>query len=136
VSAEDKDKSNTSGKQNVRIESRKGTLSKEEIDRAVAEAEKYKLQDEERRAKVDAKNTLENVLYQLKNELGSKSPAVDKYCDEQLAWVESEGQSASTEQLKAKTEEAQKFAQQEAAKMQQQQGSQSAAGAPDIDELD
>merc|ERR1712156_535106 len=136
VSAEDKDKSNTSGKQNVRIESRKGTLSQEEIDRAVADAEKYKIQDEERRAKVDAKNTLENVLYQLKNELGSKSPAVDKYCDEQLAWVESEGQSASTEQLKAKVEEAQKFAQQEAAKMQQQQGSQSAAGAPDIDELD
>merc|ERR1712038_382387 len=123
VTAEDKDKENTSGKQNVRIESRKNTLSKEDIDRAVAEAAKFKEQDEARRAQVDNRNTLENVLYQLKNELGSKSPAVDKYCDEQLAWVESEGLSASTEQLKAKVEEAQKFAQQEAAKMQQQQGS-------------
>lgn len=135
VSAEDKDKQNTSGKQNVRIESRKNTLSKEDIDKAVAEAEKFKVQDEARRAQVDAKNTLENALYQLKSEYGSKSPAVNKYCEDELAWVESEGSSASAEQLKAKLDDLQKFVQQEAAKMQQQQGPEPAAE-PEVDDID
>merc|ERR1712038_280286 len=135
VSAEDKDKQNTSGKQNVRIESRKNTLSKEDIDKAVAEAEKFKVQDEARRAQVDAKNTLENALYQLKGEYGSKSPAVNKYCEDGLAWVEGEGSSASAEQLKAKLDDLQKFVQQEAAKMQQQQGPEPAAE-PEVDDID
>jgi len=133
VTAEDKDKENTSGKQNVRIESRKNTLSKEDIDRAVAEAAKFKEQDEARRAQVDNRNNLENSLYQLKNEYGPKSPAVDKYCDDGISWLESEGQSASAEQLKAKLDDLQKFVQQEMAKMQQ--GAKPAAD-PEVDELD
>merc|ERR1712038_151101 len=133
VTAEDKDKQNTSGKQNVRIESRKNTLSKEDIDRAVAEAAKFKEQDEARRAQVDNRNNLENSLYQLKNEYGSKSPAVDKYCDDGISWLESEGQSASAEQLKAKLDDLQKFVQQEMAKTQQ--GAKPAAE-PEVDELD
>jgi len=133
VSAEDKDKENTSGKQQVRIESRKNTLSKEEIDRAVAEGEKFKLQDEARRAQVDARNALENALYQLKNEYGSKSPAVDKYCDDGLSWLESEGKSASADQLKAKLEDLQKFVQHEMANMQQ--GAKPAAE-PQVDDID
>jgi len=133
VTAEDKDKENTSGKQNVRIESRKNTLSKEDIDRAVAEAAKFKEQDEARRAQVDNRNNLENALYQLKSEYGSKSPAVEKYCDDGMSWLESEGQSASAEELKAKLDDLQKFVQQEMAKMQQ--GAKPAAE-PEVDELD
>jgi len=133
VTAEDKDKENTSGKQNVRIESRKNTLSKEDIDRAVAEAAKFKEQDEARRAQVDNRNTLENALYQVKSEYGSKNPAVDKYCDQGLSWFESEGQTASSDQLKAKLDDLQKFVQQEMAKMQQ--GAKPAAE-PEVDELD
>merc|ERR1712156_586394 len=91
--------------------------------------------DEARRAQVDAKNTLENALYQLKSEYGSKSPAVNKYCEDELAWVESEGSSASAEQLKAKLDDLQKFVQQEAAKMQQQQGPEPAAE-PEVDDID
>merc|ERR1719204_1044114 len=133
VTAEDKDKENTSGKQNVRIESRKNTLSKEHIDRAVAEAAKFKEQDEARRAQVDNRNTLENALYQVKSEYGSKNPAVDKYCDQGLSWFESEGQTASSDQLKAKLDDLQKFVQQEMAKTQQ--GAKPAAE-PEVDELD
>lgn len=133
VTAEDKDQENTSGKQNVRIESRKNTLSKEDIDKAVADAEKFKLQDEARRAQVDNRNNLENALYQLKNEYGSKNPAVDKYCDDGLSWLESEGTTASAEVLKAKLDDLQKFVQQEMAKMQQ--GAKPAAE-PEVDELD
>jgi L1 cell adhesion molecule like protein len=133
VTAEDKDKENTSGKHNVRIESRKNTLSKEDIDRAVAEAAKFKEQDEARRAQVDNRNNLENALYQLKSEYGSKSPAVEKYCDDGMSWLESEGQTASAEELKAKLDDLQKFVQQEMAKMQQ--GAKPAAE-PEVDELD
>jgi heat shock protein 1/8 len=133
VTAEDKDKENTSGKQNVRIESRKNTLSKEDIDRAVAEAAKFKEQDEARRAQVDNRNNLENALYQLKSEYGSKSPAVEKYCDDGMSWLEAEGQTASAEELKAKLDDLQKFVQQEMAKMQQ--GAKPAAE-PEVDELD
>jgi len=133
VTAEDKDKENTSGKQNVRIESRKNTLSKEDIDKAVAEAAKFKEQDDARRAQVDNRNNLENALYQLKSEYGSKNPAVEKYCDDGMSWLESEGQKASADELKAKLDDLQKFVQQEMAKTQQ--GAKPAAE-PEVDELD
>jgi len=99
----------------------------------VAEAAKFKEQDEARRAQVDNRNNLENALYQLKSEYGSKSPAVEKYCDDGMSWLESEGQSASAEELKAKLDDLQKFVQQEMAKMQQ--GAKPAAE-PEVDELD
>merc|ERR1719192_2252584 len=61
VSAEDKN--NQSNKKSIRIEQQKGRLSTEEIERIVQEAEKYKQEDIARRAKVDARNQLENVVY-------------------------------------------------------------------------
>ena len=53
VSAEDKN--NASTKKSIRIEQQKGRLSKDEIDRIVKEAEKFKVEDEAKRARVDAK---------------------------------------------------------------------------------
>jgi len=44
-------------------------LSQEEIDRIVEEAEKYKAEDEEKRKQVQAKNDLENFVYQMRNTL-------------------------------------------------------------------
>ena len=58
----------STGKSNkIAITNDKGRLSKEEIERMVAEAEKYKNEDEEMREKIDAKNNLEGQLYQVKN---------------------------------------------------------------------
>jgi heat shock protein 1/8 len=57
VGAEDK----TTGQKNkITITNDKGRLSKEEIERMVSDAEKYKAQDEEVKAKIEAKNGLEN----------------------------------------------------------------------------
>merc|ERR1719318_245546 len=57
VSALDK----STGKENkITITNDKGRLSKEEIERMVAEAEKYKQEDEVQKAKIEAKNGLEN----------------------------------------------------------------------------
>merc|ERR1712243_47621 len=92
------DKNNTSVNKSIRIEQQKGRLSTEEIERIVAEAEKYKQEDIARRQRVDAKNQLENVLYQTKNQLGEKIPSVNEYCDEVINWLES-NDSATTEEL-------------------------------------
>merc|ERR1712139_35400 len=66
VSAEDK----TTGKANkITITNDKGRLSKEEIERLVQEAEKYKAEDDNHKARIDAKNSLENFCYCVKNNI-------------------------------------------------------------------
>jgi L1 cell adhesion molecule like protein len=60
VSAEDK---TTGNKNKITITNDKGRLSKDEIERMVQEAEKYKSEDEQARRKVEAKNGLENYAY-------------------------------------------------------------------------
>jgi len=139
VSAEDKQ--NPSSKKSIRIEQQKGRLSKDEIDRIVQEAEKFKAEDEAKRAKVDAKNQLENMLYTSKSQIGEKVPAVNDYLDEQISWVEENGDSATTEELQAKTTEIQTRLQQiiqENGGMQGEAPGAPAADAemPDIDEID
>ena len=70
-----------SGKSNkITITNDKNRLSKEDIDRLVKEAEKFKEQDEVLKKRVDAKNKLENYAYQLKGntELLDKLSESDK----------------------------------------------------------
>jgi L1 cell adhesion molecule like protein len=78
VNAADK----TTGKSSkITITNDKGRLSKEEIERMLAEAEKYKAEDEEAAARVTAKNGLESYAYSLKNtisENADKFEASDK----------------------------------------------------------
>ncbi len=57
VSAEDK---TTGIKNKITITNDKGRLSKDDIERMVQEAEKYKADDEALKKKVEAKNALEN----------------------------------------------------------------------------
>lgn len=80
VSAEDK----TTGQKNkITITNDKGRLSKDEIERMVQEAEKYKTEDEDHKKKVEAKNALENYAYNMRNtirdeKIGEKLAADDK----------------------------------------------------------
>ncbi|CAA7033632.1 unnamed protein product [Microthlaspi erraticum] len=80
VSAEDK----TTGQKNkITITNDKGRLSKDEIERMVQEAEKYKSEDEDHKKKVEAKNALENYAYNMRNtikdeKIGEKLAADDK----------------------------------------------------------
>eukprot|EP01016_Furgasonia_blochmanni_P050760 TRINITY_DN789_c0_g1_i3.p1 TRINITY_DN789_c0_g1~~TRINITY_DN789_c0_g1_i3.p1 ORF type:complete len:587 (-),score=308.38 TRINITY_DN789_c0_g1_i3:548-2308(-) len=58
------------GKTNkITITNDKGRLSKDEIDRLVKEAEKFKNEDELIKKRVEAKNSLENYCYTIKNTL-------------------------------------------------------------------
>ena len=95
VSAEDK----TTGQKNkITITNDKGRLTKDDIERMVAEAEKYKAEDEQHKERIEAKNTLENYAYSMRNTLGEEKVAsalspedketVNKAVDEAIQWVD------------------------------------------------
>merc|ERR1712109_106370 len=115
LSVSAQDKNNKSVNKSIRIEQQKGRLSTEEIERIVQEAEQYKAEDEAKRARVDAKNSLESVLYQSINQIGEKVASVKEFCEKQLEWLEENADSASTEELQAKMKECQDFIQAEVA---------------------
>merc|ERR1711937_1002281 len=57
----------TGKEQKITITNDKGRMTPEEIERLVQEAERYKAEDEANRARVEAKNSLENYAFQIKN---------------------------------------------------------------------
>ena len=96
------------GKTNkIVITNDKGRLSKEEIERMLAEAEKYKAEDEAEAGRIGAKNGLESYAYSLKNTLSDskvdeKLDAADKEklkaeIDKTVAWLD-ENQQATKEE--------------------------------------
>ena len=54
-------------KSKITITNDKGRLTKDEIERMVQEAEKYKVEDEGHKEKIEAKNALENYTYNMRN---------------------------------------------------------------------
>ncbi len=54
-------------KNKITITNDKGRLSKEDIERMVSDAEKYKAEDEEHSKKIESKNALENYAYSMRN---------------------------------------------------------------------
>merc|ERR1712062_590104 len=108
VSASDK----STGKSNqITITNEKGRLSQEEIDRMVQEAEKYKDEDESNKAKVEAKNGLENYCYTMKNTLTEEKlkekfeeadkKKIEEAVEEALAWLD-KNQLAEKDEFEAK----------------------------------
>jgi len=95
VSAEDK---STGQKNKITITNDKGRLSKDDIERMVQEAEKYKAEDEDHKKKIDAKNALENYAYNMRNSVrdtnvGGKLSSEDKKAvetaiDGAIAWLD------------------------------------------------
>ncbi len=54
-------------KNKITITNDKGRLSKDEIERMVQEAEKYKSEDEAHKERIEAKNSLENYAFNMRN---------------------------------------------------------------------
>jgi L1 cell adhesion molecule like protein len=137
VSAEDK----TTGQKNkITITNDKGRLSKEEIEKMVEEAEKYKAEDEEHKKKVDAKNALENYAYNMRNtikdeKIGSKlSPEDKKKIDDaieaSIQWLDS-NQLAEADEFEDKMKELENLCNPIIAKMYQGGGAPDMAGGMD-----
>jgi len=108
----------STGKENkIVITNDKGRLSKEDIERMVAEAEKYKADDEGVKAKIEAKNSLENYCFNVRNSINDdkvkgKLDAADKdkiegLVTETLAWLESNS-SAEKEEFEEKQKSVEK----------------------------
>ncbi|KAI7399420.1 Heat shock 70 kDa protein, partial [Hortaea werneckii] len=103
------------GKTNkIVITNDKGRLSKEEIERMLAEAEKYKEEDEAEAARIQAKNGLESYAYSLKNtiqdekvsekiEAGEKEKLQAKI-DETVSWID-DNQTATKDEYESQQKE-------------------------------
>lgn len=103
------------GKTNkIVITNDKGRLSKEEIERMLAEAEKYKEEDEAEAGRIQAKNGLESYAYSLKNtitdeKVAEKLEAGDKEklqaeIDKTVAWID-DNQTATKEEYESQQKE-------------------------------
>jgi len=72
----------TGKEQKITITNDKGRMSAEEIERLVQEAERYKAEDEANRARVEAKNGLENYAFQLRNSINDEKMAANLPADD------------------------------------------------------
>ncbi|RLM98189.1 putative mediator of RNA polymerase II transcription subunit 37c [Panicum miliaceum] len=139
VSAEDK----TTGQKNkITITNDKGRLSKEEIEKMVQDAEKYKSEDEEHKKKVESKNSLENYAYNMRNtirdeKIASKLAADDKKkiedaIDAAISWLDA-NQLAEADEFEDKMKELESLCNPIIAKMYQGAGA-DMGGAAGMDE--
>ncbi|EXB42933.1 Heat shock 70 kDa protein [Morus notabilis] len=128
VTAEDK----TAGVKNkITITNDKGRLSKEDIEKMVKDAERYKAEDEEVKKKVEAKNSLENYAYNMRNTVRDEKFAgklrpedkekIEKAVDETIEWLE-RNQLAEVDELEDKVKELESVCNPIIAKMYQSSG--------------
>ena len=112
VTAQDK---STGKSSHVTIKNDKGRLSKEDIDRMVNDAEKYRDEDEKQRQRVEARNKLEAYVFSVRQALsdaGDKLSSEDKnqankVCEDTLSWLDSNSL-AEKEEFEDKLQEVQK----------------------------
>ncbi|KAF5842780.1 heat shock protein 70a [Dunaliella salina] len=108
VSAEDK---STGTKNKITITNDKGRLTKDDIERMVQEAEKYKADDEALKKKVEAKNNFENYAYNMRNTIreekvaqaigGEDKEKIEKALHEAMEWLDA-NQQAEVEEYEHK----------------------------------
>merc|ERR1712212_1321013 len=111
VSAADK----PTGKQNkITITNDKGRLSKEEIERMVNDAEKFKAEDEKQKDRISSKNGLESYCFNMKTTIEDEKmkdkisdddrKAINDKCDEAIKWLDA-NQLAEVEEFNEKQKE-------------------------------
>uniref|UniRef100_A0A6B2FF69 Heat shock protein 70 n=1 Tax=Bothriechis nubestris TaxID=1766655 RepID=A0A6B2FF69_9SAUR len=139
----------STGKENkITITNDKGRLSKDDIDRMVQEAERYKAEDEANRERVVSKNALESYAYNIKqtvedDKLKGKISEQDKQrvlekCQEVISWLD-RNQMAEKEEFEHKQKELEKLCNPIIAKLYQGAGAAGAGapgGGPTIEEVD
>lgn len=98
----------STGKENkITITNDKGRLSKEDIERMVNDAEKYRAEDEKQKLTISAKNALESYCFNMKSavedeKLKDKIPESDKTtildkCNEVIRWLDANQQAEKEE---------------------------------------
>merc|ERR1712159_862501 len=92
----------------------KGRLSKEEIEKMVQEAEKYKVEDDKHKEKIEAKNSLENFSYCMRNKIHDEKcrslldddlkKTIDDAVSKAIEWIE-QNNNAEKAEYEAKLKE-------------------------------
>merc|ERR1712146_529170 len=130
----------STGRENkITITNDKGRLSSEEVERMVAEAEKYKAEDEANASRIQAKNGLENYCYSMKNtmndeKLKGKVSEEDKATiigkvEETIKWLDA-NQENEKEEYEAKQKELESVCNPIMQKMYAQGGAPGGGGMP------
>eukprot|EP01029_Cantina_marsupialis_P009706 TRINITY_DN224_c0_g1_i3.p1 TRINITY_DN224_c0_g1~~TRINITY_DN224_c0_g1_i3.p1 ORF type:complete len:648 (-),score=217.84 TRINITY_DN224_c0_g1_i3:123-2066(-) len=105
----------STGKENkITITNEKGRLSKDDINRMVQEAEKFKAEDDATKEKVEAKNGLESYAFNVKNSIREEKLAaqltednkktIEDSIEEVVSWLD-EHQNCEKEEYEAKQKE-------------------------------
>jgi len=136
VSACDK----STGKQNkITITNDKGRLSKEDIERMVNDAEKFKAEDEKQKERISAKNGLESYCFNMKTTLDDEKvkdkiseddmKKITDKCDEAIKWLDA-NQLGEVEEFNEKQKEVEAVCNPIITKLYQ--GAGGAGGMPDM----
>jgi len=98
----------------ITITNDKGRLSKEDIERMVEESEKFKVDDEKQKERIDAKNALESYCFNIKSTLEDNTTKekisdeernlVLEKCNETITWLD-KNQTGETDEFKDKQKE-------------------------------
>ncbi|KAL1505844.1 hypothetical protein ABEB36_005307 [Hypothenemus hampei] len=104
----------TNKENKITITNDKGRLSKEDIERMVNEAEKYRSEDEKQRSTISAKNALESYCFNIKSTVedekikdkisDSEKQTIMEKCNEVIAWLDA-NQLADKEEYEHKQKE-------------------------------
>merc|ERR1712203_1014058 len=138
VSAADK----STGKENkITITNDKGRLSKEEIEKMVNDAEKFKQEDEQQKERIQAKNDLESYAFQMKQTVeddkvkdkisADEVKTICDACDEAIKWLDN-NQTAEKDEFQHQKKELEKVCTPIITKMYQGAGGGMPGGMPDM----
>jgi len=134
VNAADK---STGKNQKITITNDKGRLSKEDIEKMVNDAEKFKADDDKAKARVAAKNELESYAYQMKQTLEDEKitdkideadkKKIKEKADEVISWLDN-NQTAEQDEFADKKKELEQVCMPIMTKLYQQGGAPPGAG--------
>jgi len=103
----------------ISITNDSGRLSKADIERMLADAEKFAEEDRIIKEKIDAKNALQNYIYQMRNTIEDKDKLADKLDDDDKStiadaltnaedWLNMNGEDAEKDELEDQMKELQR----------------------------
>ncbi|XP_049817362.1 major heat shock 70 kDa protein Ab-like [Aethina tumida] len=130
----------------ITIKNDKGRLSQREIEKMLADAERYKEEDDKQRERIGSKNSLESYVFNVKqavDESGDKLSAddknkVQKACENCIKWLDS-NQTAEKDEFEYKLKELTKICSPIMTKLHRgdgRGGTQGAQDGPTIEEVD
>jgi len=128
-------------KNQITITNDKGRLSKDDIERMLAEAEKFKAEDETNRSKVEAKNQFEGYVFNIRNTIQdenvtnkidpSEKETIEKAVQDATTWLDNlHGELVTKEEYDRKQKEIEKIVNPIITKLYQQSGAEGAGGFP------